>query len=72
MNGMVIWKFLAIIKLWKILGKICFSKQIFYRKQSLGVADICYRQQETTQIVSASMLAKLKSSKHFINDGGKD
>jgi len=38
----------------------------------MGAPDICYRPQETTQIISASMLVKLKSSKHFINDGGKD
>ena len=56
----------------KIQSKICFSKQIFYWKQSLGAPDICYRPQETTQIVSASMLVKLKSSRHFINHGGKD
>ena len=31
-----IYKFLAVIKLKKILGNICFSEQIFYRKQSLG------------------------------------
>ena len=33
MNGMVIQKILAKWK--KILGKICFSEQTFYRKQSL-------------------------------------
>ena len=35
LNGTVIWKFLA-LKKQKILGNICFSEQIFYRKQSLG------------------------------------
>ena len=34
---MVIETFLAILKSKKILGNICFSEQIFYRKQSLGV-----------------------------------
>ena len=27
------------IEYWNILGSICFSKQIFYRKQSLGAPD---------------------------------
>ena len=31
-----IYKFLAVVKQKKILGNICFSEQIFYRKQSLG------------------------------------
>ena len=31
-----IYKFLAVLKQKKILGIICFSEQIFYRKQSLG------------------------------------
>ena len=31
-----IYKFLAVLKQKKILGNICFSEQIFYRKQSLG------------------------------------
>ena len=35
LNGTVIWKFLA-LKKQKIVGNICFSEQIFYRKQSLG------------------------------------
>ena len=30
------YKFLAVLKYWKILGNICFSEQIFCRKQSLG------------------------------------
>jgi len=34
-NGTVNWKFLAALKLYKILGNICFSEQIFYGKQSL-------------------------------------
>ena len=36
MNGTVIKKFVAVLKQKKILGNICFSEQIFYRKQSLG------------------------------------
>ena len=36
MNGTVIWKFVAVLKQQKILGNICFSGQIFYRKQLLG------------------------------------
>ena len=36
MGGTVIQKFLAFLKLQKILGNFCFSEQIFYRKQSLG------------------------------------
>ena len=36
MNGMVIQKFLAFLKLQKIVGNYCFSEQIFHRKQSLG------------------------------------
>ena len=44
MNGMVIQKILAKWK--KILGKICFSEQIFYRKQSLDALDQnCEKQQ---------------------------
>ena len=44
MNGMVIWKFLAKWK--KILGKICVSEQLFYRKQSLDALDQnCEKQQ---------------------------
>ena len=39
MNRTVIKKFLAVLKLWKIVGNICFSEQIFYRKQSLGAPD---------------------------------
>ena len=39
MNGTFIYKFLAVLKKKKILGNICFSKQIFYRKQSLGGTD---------------------------------
>ena len=36
MNGTVIEKFLAFLKLLKILGNFCFSEEIFHRKQSLG------------------------------------
>ena len=36
MNGTFIQKFLVVFKQKKILGNICFSEQIFYRKQSLG------------------------------------
>ena len=36
MNGTVIEKFLAFLKVWKILGNFCLSEQIFYRKLSLG------------------------------------
>ena len=36
MNGTVIQKFLAFLKLQKILGNFCSSEQILYRKQSLG------------------------------------
>ena len=36
MNGTAIYKFLAVLKLQTILSNICFSEQIFYRKQSLG------------------------------------
>ena len=35
LNGTLIYRFLAVFKPWKILGNICFSEQIFYRKQSL-------------------------------------
>ena len=43
-NEMVIKKFLAKGK--KFLGKICFSEQIFYRKQSLDAVDQnCEKQQ---------------------------
>ena len=35
-NETVTQKFLAVLKLWKILGNFYFSEQIFYRKQSLG------------------------------------
>ena len=40
MNGTVIQEFLTVLKQEKILGSICFSKQIFYRKQSLGAPDV--------------------------------
>ena len=40
MNGTVIQKFLTVLKQEKILGSICFSKQIFYRKQSLGALEV--------------------------------
>ena len=40
MNGTVIQKFLTVLKQEKILGSICFSKQIFDRKQSLGAPDV--------------------------------
>ena len=44
MKGMVIQKFLAKWK--KILRKICFSEQIFYRKQLLDALDQnCEKQQ---------------------------
>ena len=36
-NGTVVYKFLAFLKLSKILGNFCFSVKIFHRKQSLGV-----------------------------------
>ena len=39
LNGTVIQKFLAVLKLQKILGNICFSEQIFYKKQSLGAPE---------------------------------
>ena len=39
MNGTVIQNFLAVLKLQKILGNICFFQRIFYRKQSLGAPD---------------------------------
>ena len=38
-NGTVIQKFLAFLKLQKIVGNFCFSEQIFYRKELLGVPD---------------------------------
>ena len=40
MNETVIKKFLAFLKLQKILGNFCFSEQIFYRKQSLPVSNL--------------------------------
>ena len=40
MHGKFIYKFLAVLKQKKILGNICFSEQIFYRKQSLGAPDV--------------------------------
>ena len=39
MNVGVIYKFLAVLKQKKILGNICFSEQIFCRKQWLGAPD---------------------------------
>ena len=39
---MFILKFFAVLKQKKILGNICFSEQIFYRKQSLGAPSITY------------------------------
>ena len=41
MNGTSIQKFLAVLKQKKILGNICFSERIFYRKQSLGAPAKC-------------------------------
>ena len=40
MTGTVIQKFLAVLKLQKIVSNIYFSAQIFYRKQSLGAPQI--------------------------------
>ena len=40
MSGTVIQEFLAFLKLQKILGNFCFSKQIFYRKESLGAPEV--------------------------------
>ena len=48
LNGTVIWKLLAFPKLSKILGKFCFSEQIFHRKQSLG--DSVYFEEDIKQI----------------------
>ena len=39
MNGVIVKKFLAVLKKLNILGNICFSEQVFYRKQSLGAPD---------------------------------
>ena len=39
MNETFIYKFLAVLKKKKILGNVCFSEQIFYRKQSLGAPE---------------------------------
>ena len=39
MNRIAIYKFLAVLKQYKILGNICFSEQTFYRKQSLGAPE---------------------------------
>ena len=39
LNETFIWKLLAVLKQKKILGNICFSEQIFYRKQSLVAPD---------------------------------
>ena len=40
MNGTVIQKFFAFLKLLKFLGNFCFSEQIFHRKQLLGAPDV--------------------------------
>ena len=40
MNETVIWTFLGVLNLQKILGNICISERIFYRKQSLAVAEV--------------------------------
>ena len=39
MNGTFILIFLGVLRQKKILGDICFSEQIFYRKQSSGAPD---------------------------------
>ena len=39
MSGTVIFKFVVVLKKLKVLGNICLSEQIFYRKQSLGATD---------------------------------
>ena len=40
MNETFIEKFLAVLKQKKTPCNICFSEQIFYRKQSLGAPDV--------------------------------
>ena len=50
MSGTIIKKFLGVLKLWKILGNICFPEQIFYRNQSLGATDICSEKQILSRI----------------------
>ena len=55
MNGTVIWKFLAFLKLQKILGNFCFSKQIFHRKQSLGAPEK-WHSTETSLIASTDTI----------------
>ena len=44
MNGTFIKRYLAVLKQKKITGNICFSEQIFYRKQSLGAAEKSQKQ----------------------------
>ena len=50
MSGTIIQKFLGVLKLWKILGNICFPEQIFYRNHSLDAPDICSEQQILSRI----------------------
>ena len=39
LNGTLFQKFLAVFKQQNVVGNICFSEQIFYRKQSLGAPE---------------------------------
>ena len=63
LNGTLVQKYLAVSKQQKILGNICFSEQIFYRKQSLGApVKSQLRQQENKRLlrcVSAKCLSGL-------------
>ena len=69
MNGRVIWKFLCTFRLQKLLGNICFFKQIFYRKQSLGapiVKSVANAQRNWAELALAKTFAKTSGTRQSV------
>ena len=60
-----IYKFLAVVKQKKILGNICFSEQIFYRKQSLG-APVLFMYTVFREVFSAPVASSLLGLKVYL------
>ena len=60
-----IYKFLAVLKQKKILGNICFSEQIFYRKQSLG-APVLFMCTVFREVFSAPVARSLLGLKVYL------
>ena len=60
-----IYKFLAVVKQKKILGNICFSEQIFYRKQSLG-APVLFMYTVFREVLRAPVASSLVGLKVYL------